>query len=207
MNCERFDDRLNGVLDQQGSIDADTWLQMHAAQCESCRQKLVVWRQVDFLLAKPAPARAVRVTPKIWPAVAAAMLVACCVIPWHFVSRRSVARWTNAGPSPLASSATESTPLRPLLPSESPGFAIDRSPVDQASNSVDRRLGNRLGNQGDSPIEDRSAVEVKPWWRSVEPGQWIADTMPTVRTVQQSVAPLGRSFRQAVNLLTFGGAT
>lgn len=43
-------------------------------------------------------------------------------------------------------------------------------------------------------------------WSEIHPRTWVGRTMPAVRSVQQSVAPVGRSFLKAVVLLTSGSA-
>ena len=42
------------------------------------------------------------------------------------------------------------------------------------------------------------------WWRSVQNRDWVGQTMPTVRSVQEGVAPIGRSLMRAVTILTTG---
>jgi hypothetical protein len=42
------------------------------------------------------------------------------------------------------------------------------------------------------------------WWRRVQDRDWIGQTMPAVDSVRQGVAPLGRSLRRAVTILTVG---
>lgn len=70
----------------------------------------------------------------------------------------------------------------------------------------------------EEPIEQRveeaptalaqvSADQLDPadWWQSVQERDWVGQTMPTVRSVQEGVAPLGRSLMRAVTILTVGG--
>lgn len=42
------------------------------------------------------------------------------------------------------------------------------------------------------------------WWQRVQGQEWVAQTMPAVRSVRDGVAPLGRSLMQAVTILTVG---
>jgi hypothetical protein len=42
------------------------------------------------------------------------------------------------------------------------------------------------------------------WWHRVQRSDWVGGTMPTVRTVQEGVAPLGRTLMRAVTILTLG---
>jgi hypothetical protein len=48
-------------------------------------------------------------------------------------------------------------------------------------------------------------VDPAGWWRSVQDRDWVGQTMPAVRSVQEGVAPLGRSLMRAVTILTIGG--
>ena len=50
--------------------------------------------------------------------------------------------------------------------------------------------------------ESRAAVQ---WLLSMHQRDWVAESMPTVRSVQEGVAPLGRSLMQAVAVLAVGG--
>lgn len=49
-------------------------------------------------------------------------------------------------------------------------------------------------------------VDPIQWWESVQGQDWLAGTMPAVRSMQNGVAPLGRSFKHAVTILTRTGA-
>lgn len=42
------------------------------------------------------------------------------------------------------------------------------------------------------------------WWRSVQDRDWVGQTMPTVQSVKEGVAPLGRTLMRAVTILTVG---
>jgi hypothetical protein len=46
-------------------------------------------------------------------------------------------------------------------------------------------------------------VELDPnlWWDDLRQRDWVGQTMPTVRTVRDGVAPLGRSIQRAATLL------
>lgn len=48
------------------------------------------------------------------------------------------------------------------------------------------------------------SLDALEWWASVRERDWMAETMPAVRSVQRGVAPLGRSLLQAVTVLTVG---
>lgn len=54
-------------------------------------------------------------------------------------------------------------------------------------------------------IDVETTLELARWLESVRASDWFAQTMPTMRNVQQGVAPLGKSLRQVVSILTAGG--
>ena len=54
-------------------------------------------------------------------------------------------------------------------------------------------------------VDSPQTLDPAGWWRDVQSRDWVAETMPTVQRVSDSVAPLGRSLMQAVTLLTLGG--
>ena len=51
---------------------------------------------------------------------------------------------------------------------------------------------------------DAAGMDPQIWWRDVQDRDWIAQTMPAVRSLREGVAPLGRSLLQAVTILTTG---
>ena len=57
------------------------------------------------------------------------------------------------------------------------------------------------------PLLAQTAEDLDPamWWRSVQDRDWVGQTMPTVRSVKEGVAPLGRTLMRAVTILTIGG--
>lgn len=57
------------------------------------------------------------------------------------------------------------------------------------------------------PVPETQLAQVDPaqWWQSMQSKDWVAQTMPAVRTVRAGVAPIGRSLRSAVVILTASG--
>ena len=53
-------------------------------------------------------------------------------------------------------------------------------------------------------VDFQTTVQAVQWWETIRQRNWMAQTMPTVRSVQSGVAPLGRSLIQAVTILTVG---
>lgn len=171
MNCDRFDQRMNLLLDEYQSIADDPVLQSHVLDCDSCHQKMKIWQQIDSIGVSPPTEFSNRgLSWSRASAVAAALLVALLM------------SWSRRG-GDMVTARVESPP----------------SASQQKAAPTSRNAAAEL-----QPQENR--LDPSQWWESVEPKQWIAQTMPTVRTVQESVAPLSRSFMQAVEILTLGRA-
>jgi hypothetical protein len=183
MNCERFDERMNAILDAHQSLADDPMIAAHSRCCDECLQKLVIWQQVDGLFPSRPIART-RSPRSRWlvPAAAAALLLTLTA-PWRFWQDDPVA-------AKVVISATE--------PIDAPMLRA-KSVAELPSDAEPRRPDSESRTDNDS--------DPHRWWHTVEPRHWITQTMPTVRSVQESVAPLSRSFRQAVSLLTFGRPT
>jgi hypothetical protein len=49
------------------------------------------------------------------------------------------------------------------------------------------------------------ALAAEQWWQRVGGQEWVDRTVPAMRSVRDGVAPLGRSFIQAVTILAGGG--
>ena len=171
MNCDRFDQRMNVLLDEYQSIADDPALQSHVLDCDSCHQKMRIWQQIDSIgVSQPTEFSNRGLSWSRASAVAAALLVAV------------FASWSFLGGDMVTARV------------ESPALALQQEAAPTLRDDAEML----------QPRENR--LDPSQWWESVEPQQWIAQTMPTVRTVQESVAPLSRSFKQAVEILTFGRA-
>lgn len=54
------------------------------------------------------------------------------------------------------------------------------------------------------PIQVDAALQAAQWWSEVRGDDWVAQTTPTVRSVREGFAPLGRSLMQVVTILMVG---
>ena len=178
MSCDRFDQRMNVLLDDHQSLSDDPVLQSHTSTCAACQQKLLIWQSIEGIGPACSPEfsnhdsfNRARVS-----VLAAAFLIAVGL------------SWCFRVDDPVAANLKLSDPMSQAA--GGPGL------VDSAESAVPTEREER-----------RSHLDPGRWWESVEPQQWLAQTMPTVRTVQESVAPLSRSLKQAVEILTFGRAT
>lgn len=171
MNCHRFEQRMNELLDQRLPLESDSLIQSHLQQCPSCRDRLLTWQPIGELYAQ-SPSHRTSISSRLVVSALAAGIIFALVVPFGLLRH---------GDDPTAM-------LPPVVAPE--------AEVDIAATELP------------SPVADLDdAVDSHQWWRNVQPGDWIAQTMPTVRSVQEGVAPIGRSFMQAVNLLTLGSST
>jgi hypothetical protein len=69
----------------------------------------------------------------------------------------------------------------------------DGADIDQATAGSGLLAANQLN------------VDPVGWWRDVQDRDWVSQTMPTVRSMQEGVAPLGRTLMRAMTILTTGG--
>ncbi len=49
-----------------------------------------------------------------------------------------------------------------------------------------------------------AALQAAQWWSEVRGNDWVSQTTPTVRSVREGFAPLGRSLMQVVTILMVG---
>ncbi|TWU50863.1 hypothetical protein Poly51_41560 [Rubripirellula tenax] len=80
---------------------------------------------------------------------------------------------------------------------------IETDPTDEASSAA--VLSSSTTTYAVSDTTLMADVDPIAWWQDVRPGDWINETMPAMRSVREGVAPLGRSLRRAVTILTTGG--
>ncbi|QDT08553.1 anti-sigma factor family protein [Planctomycetes bacterium K23_9] len=195
MNCDDFNEWLHTRLDQHCEPIESTQIRDHTKHCAACRGQLEAWQQISSVLPTNRLHDAVSIVPAPRKNVsAAAMIVLACsasVIGIFFgVS------WTTQPGTPVAL-AEHASPniarpsVQPPASLTESAFATDDQPA--APYSV---------------VTPDSVVTIDPgsWWVRVNERDWIDSTMPnvmpTVNSMRDGVAPLGRSFAQAVALLT-----
>lgn len=178
-DCDQFADRLQRLLDQRADVAEDAWLKSHAQDCQQCEMDWEVWASIDQTL-----------------------------------NLNESLEDTNAPAethrlAPIRTKRILSTPS--MVAASLVVFALG---TVWAVRSSDPSLGNRAptvaksdphaspGGQGDIAMFAKNLGDGD---LVLDHNQLIDHTMPTVRNVGQGVAPLGRSLRQAVTILTVGG--
>ncbi len=76
--------------------------------------------------------------------------------------------------------------------------------ADNRSGTADQQTVASVVSETSEPVDIKTTFQAAEWWATVSPEDWFAQTMPAVRSVQEGVAPLGRSLLQAVTILTVG---
>ena len=176
MNCHDFHERLQRCLDDRIRPESDRELVRHTKQCEVCRGQLDAWHRVSSLMPAP-PAHVGRGLPRA-------------------SQRERNMRWTLGGSAMAASLVfVMFTSIRDPEP--------DSPPRAGAGESITQSL--QAGSQTRTLAEAQRNLDPVRWWEQVHDRDWVGQTMPTVRSVQQGVAPLGRTLMRAVNILAIGG--
>ena len=172
MNCDQFVSRMDERLDQRLPLEGDHDLARHAHVCSDCRQKLETWAELVAVLHSPSEDPESSESLNREPAVR----------PGH----RIVA---------LAGSmaAVAATVLAVVM-------TLDRSGTD-----LEHRPGDAVGQSeaiDESAMAQVNGVDPSQWWQRVQSREWVDRTMPAVRSVQEGVAPIGRSLMRALTILT-----
>ena len=99
----------------------------------------------------------------------------------------------------LAAAALLAFVLMTSLRDRDPGSATRRDLRESTSAQV------LDGDQPRSWVMADNELNPADWWQQVNHREWVGQTMPTVRSMKQGVAPLGRTLMRAVTILTTGG--
>ena len=191
MNCDDFLTRMHECIDDRVPFDSDPQLRIHAKDCPSCRMQWMAWLHISSVVSaaaddtsgavRPENTRrntANRIHARGMSGLAVAALVLMTFVANHQGETKSGR--TKTGPAALAVGIDHAV-VNHIQP-----FAGTVGPL-RAGESVDSR------------------VNAAQWWREVQDRDWLAQTMPTVRSLRDGVVPLGRSIMQAVSILTVGG--
>lgn len=176
MNCDDFSQRMHERLDRRRTLDSDDELWAHGRQCESCRAQMDAWRQI------------------------ASIMPSAVELPTHDAPKgdvltSGVRRNHSLGKTLSALAGLAAALLIAVFVSwddshTNPTVVADAAAVDQGET-----------------VLAQASDEIDPalWWRSVQDRDWVGQTMPMVKSVQEGVAPIGRSLMRAVTMLTIGG--
>ncbi len=125
---------------------------------------------------------------------------------WRLIESAICSEGLASPPSTSASSRSAIKQFAPVvLAAVAATVLIAVTFLDRNRSQVTEPLvfaNSSISEQQAADLED--ALRVAQWWDSVRRRDWIAQTMPTVRSVQAGVAPLGKSLLQAVTILTVG---
>ncbi|WP_372718552.1 hypothetical protein [Novipirellula sp.] len=210
MTCQEFMATLQHQIDRRQSIDGNDLLQTHASQCECCRERWVAWQQIATVLPGDEPSAENLLAPadaesclgdsrtRFMPrhVMAAVLLAAAAVILVAFRMPPTPAL------SPSAESSSAESSIALLAPeSISPSSSL----TGPSSSHEDRVPKTSLSMLG---AENRAyGMRTNPvaWFHDVQQRDWLGQTMPTVESFRDGVAPIGRSLLRAVTILTTSG--
>ena len=191
MNCDDFLARMHECIDDRLPFDEDRQFRDHADVCPSCRMQWNAWQQIASLVSASGDSDSEEDLPGV-------------------TAGKSVKRtkWRRLSVSAVAALILVTVVARRHdvgIPGPSNAVMTDRAAgIDAAEvtpiNPPARVTGSPLGDKSVEP-----GVDAAQWWQEVQDRDWLAQTMPTVRSLRDGVVPLGRSIMQAVSILTVGG--
>ncbi len=187
--CEQFERALHDRLDRQQSVDDCEELFSHATRCARCQMILSTWCHIDASLSQPA-------------SVGGATPSSRATFTPH-------ATWSDSASDSRGSSTRGGwMAIAAILVASLTGMTLYSDPfgVSQTGETVAQFRANQSSSP---PLIDGlvSNVDAVAWWQEMQDRDWVAQTMPTVRSVREGVAPLGRSLRRAVTILTTGAGS
>lgn len=173
--CQEFSDRLQRCADERRAPRDDAGLISHTRACPPCREDLDAWMRLEAVLHDGTSPR-FAAGPRRRRATPAWSVAAAVMV---MVTAGIFYRLGDSGATDGNATAWNKV--------ENP--AIEQIVVAPA-------LADRL------EIAD---LDPALWWHDVRNRDWVGQTMPAIESVQQGVAPLGRTLMRAVTILTTGG--
>lgn len=192
MNCTEFLGRLQRQLDDRLPPEADSQLIRHAERCEACRSRLDLWRRLAAVM------------PTAETDLVATTTLAATSSRSHGFSRWSLAALAASAALLVFVVSRETEPEVSVVaqdrhpPLTVPGPRIGGSEQPRIDGS-EESVGDPSGGLAWKPID------AADWWERVHGGAWVDQTLPTVQSMREGVAPLGRTLMRAVTILTIGG--
>ncbi len=181
MNCDEFDQRMQQLIDARTALADDEQLTAHANGCPDCGERMYWWGQIDSVV----PTAVQSPDPSF-----------------------AGDRFADAGFAGASSiGADVSSARRKNLFAWSMFAAVAAGLLVAFVLGSSRHEANRTPVAKQLPTSVDQHIDVDParWWRDVQDRDWISQTMPAVQSVRDGVAPLGRSIKHAVAILTTGG--
>lgn len=180
MDCEQFEDALHEMLDERSQPELSESALKHMSQCTECRSSYRGWQVIERAFeheVKPAVSES-RPSLRAPLAMAAVglLLVVTVAARQHVQSNRHVAagEQTNAAFKSLSHLNAPETRV-----------TVQTGVVESASQT------------GLSVVTAPAQI-----WIDLSSDSWVQQTMPAMRSVREGMAPIGRSIRFAVTLLT-----
>jgi len=178
MNCNEFEQRMNQRLDNRTSLEGDDELCRHASDCEHCRAQLDAWKLVSSIMPANETTPPVEVSRSDYSRGLLAVVGLAAAILWM-----------------VSTAPYQADPIKPSVKKIAVIDNIARMKSEPAA----------LAQTPSQLAQNPGQIDPALWWRSVQNQDWVGQTMPTVRSVQEGVAPIGRSLMRAVTILTIGG--
>ncbi|TWU26584.1 hypothetical protein Pla52o_04370 [Novipirellula galeiformis] len=179
MTCDEFMATLQDQLDQQESLLDHRGLQLHASQCEQCRGRWIAWQQIATVLPTHSLHRHPVSTRRLGHRNV--MLGAILAMAASLLVAFLVPRSPEPAIAVVAAASSPRAPERAVVP-------MNARPMNSVENAT-------------YLLQTNPAV----WLQDVQQRDWLGNTMPTVRSFGEGVAPIGRSLLRAVTLLTTSG--
>ena len=115
---------------------------------------------------------------------------------------------TILAPAPVASWTTRQTivAVASIAAVALVSFLVGFGNSDEADTPQAVAMASVQSDRALVRLSDVNDANVNPvvLWKKLQSRDWISETMPTVQSVRDGMAPLGRSFTTAVNILTMG---
>ncbi len=208
IRCEQFQQRLDDQMDRRQPVHQDPQLIEHAKHCSTCAVNLSVARSIQQM--EPvATANYPPKTPATKHRISKNRSTKPSSITWASAACVALGLMIYVWPDPASPSAQtadrhETQAVRSansISPDERAlvGTSDPSSPIDRITNTDPRLPQSVLSDQwlAGGPTPGPSV----PAWQQWRPDMWVGQTMPVVRSVRSSVAPVGRSLLKAMALL------
>ena len=176
MRCEDFTEWLQQSLDDRADLAMPPEINDHVVRCESCRGQMNAWNQISTILPVDRP-----------PIMATDTTSA---------PRANLVLWIGA----VAALILVGFFAAQRLPSE--GSAIAQAEPISKIEPV-----TTIADDATNDTRTVSSLNVDPasLWQEIQSRDWVAQSMPTVESVRDTFAPMGRSLVQAMTILATGG--
>lgn len=213
MNCDQFQQRVHFLLDERKELAEDAALNEHAVRCPACNTQLQLWPKINAsLLAGQMNQSSLPIAPvPTQHTVSAETGKINPVTPQrHGVTPAGFAKVSLGGLAITASLLflAVSNQFGDSIPSiETSNLGdpiVNTQTIDDVASQpalATSDTGSYAASLAASDPTSRSNSDSPAWWSMVQEERWVLSTIPAMNSVSQSVAPLGRSMKQALTIL------